>query len=123
MVLPVEVSLPAPDKEENGSLAAREAILRIQLSGKPVSKLDYSKVAKKTDGFSGADLKAIVDRAVEGKLQQALKEGRPTPLETRDLLAAAGRHRPTVKEWFGTARNYVLYSNDGGLYDDIRPYL
>jgi transitional endoplasmic reticulum ATPase len=31
--------------------------------------------------------------------------------------------KPTTKEWFATARNYALYSNQGGIYDDILQYL
>ena len=42
---------------------------------------------------------------------------------TRDLLAAVEAHRPTTKEWFSTARNYALYSNQGGIYDDILSWL
>ena len=33
--------------------------------GKPVADIDYVQVAKKTEGFSGADMKAVVDQAVE----------------------------------------------------------
>jgi hypothetical protein len=44
-------------------------------------------------------------------------------LTTRDLQAAAGTVRPSTREWFSTARNYALYSNQGGLYDDILTYL
>ena len=47
----------------------------------------------------------------------------PQPLTTKDLLAAAGTIRPSTKEWFATARNYALYANQGGLYDDILKYL
>ena len=61
--------------------------------------------------------------AVERKLQEALKAGVPKPLTTRDLTAAAGTIRPSTKEWFSTARNYALYANQGGLYDDILAYL
>ena len=28
-----------------------------------------------------------------------------------------------TREWFSTARNYALYSNQGGVYDDILKYL
>ena len=38
-----------------------------------------STLAKKTDQFSGADLKAVVDLAVEAKLREAMKTGRPGP--------------------------------------------
>lgn len=109
--------VPPPDA------AARAAILRLMCRGKPSDDVDYDKLAKKTDGFSGADLKAVMDVAVEQKLREAMKEGRPKPLTTRDLLSAAAGIRPSTKEWFATARNYALYSNQGGIYDDILKYL
>ena len=31
--------------------------------------------------------------------------------------------KPSTREWFATARNYALYSNQGGMYDDILKYL
>jgi SpoVK/Ycf46/Vps4 family AAA+-type ATPase len=37
-------------------------------------------LAKKTEGFSGADLKAVVDSAIEAKLREAMKAGRTSPL-------------------------------------------
>ena len=64
-----------------------------------------------------------MDVAVEGKLREAMKTGVPAPLRTKDLLAAAKSVRPTTSEWFATARNYALYSNQGGAYDDILKYL
>ena len=102
---------------------ARAGILRILLGGKPVQEIDYDALAKKTEGFSGADLKAVVDVAVENKLREAMREGVPKPLTTRDLSAAAGSVRPSTREWFATARNYALYSNQGGVYDDVLKYL
>lgn len=102
---------------------ARKAILQILLKGKPQADVDFDHLAKKTDQFSGADLKAVIDLAVEAKLRQAMKEGRPKPLTTADLLAASGKMKPTTREWFGVARNYALYSNQGGAYDDILKYL
>ena len=109
--------VPPPDA------AARAAILRLQCKGKPVDEIDFDHLGKKTENFSGADLKAVVDVAVERKLQEALKTGVPKPLGTKDLAAAAGTLKPTTKEWFATARNYALYSNQGGIYDDILQYL
>ncbi len=109
--------VPPPDA------AARAAILRIHLAGKPVDAIDHEHLAKKTEGFSGADLKAVIDAAVDEKLRQAMKIGRPEPMTTRDLVAAAAGIKPSTKEWFATARNYALYSNQGGTYDDILKYL
>jgi hypothetical protein len=39
------------------------------------------------------------------------------------LTSAAKQQKPTTKEWFATARNYALYSNQGGIYDDILKHL
>ncbi len=109
--------VPPPDA------VARAEILRVQLKGKPVDNIDHEQVAKKADGFSGADLKAVIDVAVEGKLKQAMKEGIPRPLTTKDLLAAAASIKPSTREWFASARNYALYANQGGAYDDVLKYL
>jgi transitional endoplasmic reticulum ATPase len=109
--------VPPPDA------VARAAILRLQCKGKPLEEIDYEYLGKKTNDFSGADLKAVVDVAIERKLQEALKAGVPKPLTTKDLASAAGTLKPTTKEWFATARNYALYSNQGGIYDDILHYL
>ena len=98
-------------------------IAKLQMKGKPQGKIDYNKLVKKLKDFSGADIKAVVDQAVEIKLRAALKSGVPQPIEQADLLAAAKVLRPTTKEWFSSARNYALYSNQGGLYDDVLKYL
>ncbi len=103
--------------------AARAEILRILLKGKPVADLDPETVAKKTDSYSGADLRAVVELAVEEKLRAAMKSGKLAPLTTRDLLDAVKKHRPTTRDWFENARNYALYANQSGLYDDILEYL
>ncbi|MEX2187297.1 MAG: AAA family ATPase [Pirellulales bacterium] len=102
---------------------ARSEVLRVLLRGKPAQDVDFDHIAKKTGEFSGADMKAVVEAAIEVKLREAMKAGRPTPLATRDLQTAIKSVRPSTKEWFATARNYALYSNQGGLYDDILTYL
>ena len=109
--------VPPPDRE------ARASILQIHLEGKPARDIDYDHVAKKTEGFSGADLKGVVDFAIEQKLREAMKAGTALPLTTKDLLGAGAALKPTTREWFSTAKNYALYSNQGGSYDDIIEYL
>ena len=109
--------VPPPD------LPGRANVLQLHCRNKPVAQIDFDQVARKTEGFSGADLKAVLDLAVEGKLREAMKVGVPQPLTTKDLLAAAKALRPTTREWFATARNYALYANQGGLYDNVRKYL
>lgn len=109
--------VPPPDA------GARSSIMSIHCQGKPTEDIDYDHIGKKTDGFSGADLKAVLDIAIEEKLREAMKAGIPKPLITKDLVKAAKKQKATTKEWFSTARNYALYSNQGGIYDDILDYL
>jgi transitional endoplasmic reticulum ATPase len=52
-----------------------------------------------------------------------MKSGNIEPIKTKDLLKAVKKHRPSTKEWFASAKNYALYANDSGLYDDILNYL
>ena len=111
------IFVPPPD------FPGRAEILRLLLRGKPAERIDFEHLAKKTAEFSGADLQAVVDRAVEAKLMEAMRSGVPHPLTNKDLLEAASRVRPSTAEWFATARNYVLYANQEGLYDDVRRYL
>ena len=84
---------------------------------------DVKKVAAVTADYSGADLNAVIDIAVEEKLRESMRKGSIQVLTTRDLLAAVKQHKPTTTEWFSSARNYALYSNESGLYDDILKYL
>ena len=111
------IFVPPPDA------SGREAILNIKLKGKPVDNISLDKLAKKTKEYSGADLEAIIDIAIESKLEEAMRTGTPLPLQTNDLELAIKQHRPTTKEWFKTAKNYALFANDTGLYDDILKYL
>jgi transitional endoplasmic reticulum ATPase len=109
--------VPPPDFE------ARKAILRILLADKPVEGLDYERLSRDADEFSGADLKGVVDQAVERKLAEAMRRGSALPISGKDLSAVIKDTHPTTREWFATARNYALFANQGGLYDDIVNYL
>ncbi len=112
------IFVPPPD------LDARAAILEVMLKKKPIEEgIDYHQIARKTDGFSGADLKGLINITVEDKLRDAMTNGVPMPIETKDLLKAAKSLKPTTQDWFATARNYALYANQSGLYDDILKYM
>lgn len=111
------IFVPPPD------LAGRQAILDLLLKGKPVAQIDTAALAHKTPYYSGADLTALVDHAIECKLGEALKSGKPEPITQKDLLQATRTVLPSTKEWFATAKNYALYANQSGLYDDILRYL
>jgi transitional endoplasmic reticulum ATPase len=109
--------VPPPDE------AARKSIVEVMAAGKPVATLDPAKIAAKTKDFSGADLKAVFDIAIERSLAKAIKEGRVVPLSTSDLIDSAKTVKPSTRAWFESAKNYALYANQGGFYDDVLEYL
>lgn len=111
------IFVPPPDQE------AREEILRIHAKEKPVVSLEEANVARKCDGFSGADLKAVFDRATESKLEEAMKKGKVIPVTGKDLVKSAKRVKPSTRKWFESAKNYALYANQSGFYDDVLHYL
>ncbi len=111
------IFVPPPDLE------ARASIFRLMLRSKPIENIDFELLASKSDKFSGADLMALVDEAVERKIAEAMKDGIPKPLTTKDLQNAAKNVKPSTAEWFHIAKNYATYSNADGIYDDIINYL
>ena len=104
-------------------MGSRESILKITLKDKPTKEIDYKAIAKETPDFSGADLKGLIDVVIEDKLRDSFKSGIPQPITTKDILKAVKQVKPSTKEWFNSARNYALYANESGLYDDILDYM
>jgi transitional endoplasmic reticulum ATPase len=111
------IFVPPPDEP------AREAIVEIVARDKPLKRLDAKALAKRTKDFSGADIKSIFDVATERALTRAMKEGRVVPLTTEDLLQASKGMKPSTRAWFESAKNYALYANQGGFYDDVLTFL
>lgn len=111
------VFVPPPDE------TAKESILRLKLKNKPVESIDYVSVSKKLENFSGADIEALIDIAIEEKLEASFTDGIPKPITTKDLLNASKKHKASTQEWFATAKNFALFANDAGLYDDILSHL
>jgi len=111
------VFVPPPD------VTSRESILRLKLHNKPTATIDLQSIAKKAEHYSGADIDAIIDIAIEQKLESSFEDGIPKPLDTADLVTALKKHKPSTQEWFSTAKNFALFANDSGLYDDILTYM
>jgi SpoVK/Ycf46/Vps4 family AAA+-type ATPase len=111
------IFVPPPDEP------AREAIVQILARNKPLKRLDAKALAKRTKEFSGADIQSIFDVATERVLSRAMKEGRVVPLTTEDLLQASKGINPSTRAWFESAKNYALYANQGGFYDDLLTFL
>lgn len=111
------VFVPPPDA------SAREEIARIHARGKPLVDFDPSLIAKRSEGFSGADLMAVFDMATEAALTEAMRKGAVVPVTGKMLLNACKEAKPSTRKWFDSAKNHALYANQSGFYDDVLIYL
>ena len=109
--------VPPPDA------LARESIFEIMLDGIPQEKIDISKLAKVTDRFSGADIRAAVEAASEATIQEIMRTGKEGVVTQKLLLQSIKKTRPTTLEWMEQATNYASYANQSGLYDDLADYI
>ena len=111
------IFVPPPDD------VSKESIIKLKLEDKPHNNIDFKKLSKLTKNYSGADINAIIDIAIESIIEKALMTGEEKPIETTDLISAIKKHKASTVDWFTTAKNYALFSNKSGLYDEVLKYL
>lgn len=110
--------VPPPDR------LARESILESLLKDRPVvGEIKCREIAELTPGFSGADLRNLVESAVDEAIEASISSGREVPVAAEHLRAALKNVRSTTNEWLTTARNYARYSNEAGQYDEVLDFL
>ncbi|MFT5683111.1 MAG: AAA+ superfamily predicted ATPase [Myxococcota bacterium] len=111
------VFVPPPDE------SARASIITRHMRDRPQEGLDAAALAKRTEGFSGADLVHLSDSAIEMVLEEALAGGELRPVRMGDFGRALTEVRNSIGPWVDTARNYAIYANEGGAYDDLAAWL
>jgi SpoVK/Ycf46/Vps4 family AAA+-type ATPase len=103
---------------------ARRGVLELHLRDRPVdASVDIDAIAKKTAEYSGADLAHLVESAAELAMEESLETGNVRSISQTDLMNALREVRPTTRQWFEIAKNYALFANEGGVYDDLLEYL
>lgn len=111
------IFVPPPDYE------ARAHIAWSVLRDRPHADLDVWSLAAATDGYSGADLQEVVERASEVALEQSLRSGQTVPITTSLLMEQLGAVRPSIGSWIATARNVANHANESGNYDDLLEFV
>lgn len=112
------VFVPPPDE------ASRQTLLGAALAGRPVAPgLSLDSLARATEEYSGADLKALVELATELAIEATRTRGVDQPIDAGTLQRAAREVRPSTRAWFEVARHHALYANEGGSYDDLLAHL
>ena len=102
---------------------AREAIIRLHLRGRPVENVNVEWVAQQTEEFSGADLAHLCETAAQAALEDSLRTGLIRPIRLDDFRPALKEVRPSTRPWFEIAKNFAMFANEGGLYDELLAYI
>ncbi|MFN0059508.1 MAG: AAA family ATPase [Planctomycetota bacterium] len=110
--------VPPPDEK---SRAAILATLIAKLPGGDT--IAVGKIAQATPLWTGADLKALCDRASEDALERSIESNQIHPVTNEDFQRELTRMESSAQEWLATARNYARYSNEGGQYNELQDYL
>ena len=103
--------------------AARQAVLRLHLRSRPVENVDLKALAKRTEGYSGADLAHVCETGAERAMADSVRSGQVRGIRQADLQAAISEIRPSTGPWLEIARNVAQFGNESGTYDDLLAYL
>jgi SpoVK/Ycf46/Vps4 family AAA+-type ATPase len=77
--------------------AARRKLLEIHLAARPLAKdLDLEAIASGLEGFSGADIRRLCERAAAAAFLASLESGRERRIGAEDLLRLAAEAPPSV---------------------------
>ena len=109
--------VPPPDK------AARARLFELNMAGKPHDDIDYMALAEMTKQYSAADIVHICDLASEETFKVAIRTGKEEDISHKLLVEVTTKSHSSISEWFNTVRNYIEYSNDSGLFDQVKDYL
>lgn len=86
-----KIYIPLPD------LAARKKMLELNLKGKPLAAdVNLDELAILLEGYSGADIRNICDKASAIPFIQAVKTGQDRNIELRDFAAVLRQVKPSV---------------------------
>ena len=112
------IFVPPPDEK------ARAEILKIHSRGKNVDPtVPWDKLSSQMENFSGADIRQVVEQAVERAVADAIRSGDLRPVNHTDFKISLKTRRPTTMEWLRRSRNYVNFANKDGYYDDLQAFL
>ena len=111
------IFVPPPDEP------ARADILTVLTKDVPADGLDVKALAAQTPMFSGADLRALIERGVDKVIDEALTSGGEPPLDMRHLTEALAAVKPSTLDWLHRVRSYIEFANQSERYDDVAAYL
>jgi AAA+ superfamily predicted ATPase len=112
------IFVPPPDAP------ARAQIIDLLAKDKPMADFNTGSLVEATEGFTGADLKWVFDRAAELALSAAIHSGKPVPISLELLLTVAHKHTPSTEGWFEGAQTHANeHPAPDGFFNEVRKFM
>jgi len=88
-----KVYVPLPDEP------ARHRMLEIYLGARPLADdVDFAELVRRTDGYSGADIKAVAEKAATIPFMEAVDGSAPRTIAMKDITTVLGEVPPSVRK-------------------------
>lgn len=110
------IFIPPPDK------IARFELMKHEMKNRPCENIFFDAIAKVTEGYSGAELKAVCEAATEIPLREYLNFGVKRKISNEDFYDALLKVKPSTDRWFMKA-SYVLKQRNESSFPEIQEYL
>lgn len=101
------IYFPEPDKK------AREEVFRLMLKDKPLDgSVRFGRLARLTEGYSIADIKAVCEEAASIPWKEALKTGRERKITMSDFLVATRKVKSSLPPWYTSVKKFLIQEEE-----------
>jgi len=112
------ILVPPPDQE------SRKQIFKISCKKKPLDpSVDFDDLAKRTDGYSSADISQICGEAADIPLAEAISGKPPRKIAQPDFYEVLKKRSSSITPWFRLAKNEIEKSGEKDLFADLFTYI
>jgi SpoVK/Ycf46/Vps4 family AAA+-type ATPase len=102
---------------------ARRRIAESAMDGIHTEAIRWERALEGADGYSCADIVHLCQTATDYAAEEYILSGRMRGVSEADFKRARAEVRPSTLAWFETARNFAMFANEGGAYDELVDYL
>jgi len=112
------ILVPPPDQE------SRKQIFKISCKKKPVDQsVDFDDLAKRTDGYSSADVSQICMEAADIPLAEAIAGKPPRKMLQQDFYEVLKKRSSSITPWFRLAKASIEKSGEKDLFAELFAYI